>query len=110
MPFSRSMGFRGELALVWNRFSNLLGLTKLACHARAPGANGALFGLDLVRYASVTDVEANAFVLDVPGPTPPTLSAGLFRQLEHPVWLPEGGADGSDPGQPKISLHTRLPR
>lgn len=48
-------------------------------------------------YAAVTDVEANAIVLDVQGPTPPAMSALPFRRLKRDqMWLPPATKDATE--------------
>ena len=56
-------------------------------------------------YAAVTDVDRNAFVLDAPGPTPPTLSSLPFKRLDTTsVWLPERCSMEAVGDKPRIRM------
>eukprot|EP00746_Dinoflagellata_sp_MGD_P120578 gnl/MRDRNA2_/MRDRNA2_560498_c0_seq1.p1 gnl/MRDRNA2_/MRDRNA2_560498_c0~~gnl/MRDRNA2_/MRDRNA2_560498_c0_seq1.p1 ORF type:complete len:212 (-),score=41.49 gnl/MRDRNA2_/MRDRNA2_560498_c0_seq1:23-613(-) len=62
-----------------------------------------------VGYAAVTDVEVNAFILDIPGPTPPTLDNLPFRRLRRPTWLPPASKlMKEEVSEPTIRLFRRV--
>lgn len=58
-------------------------------------------------YKNVTNVETHAIVLDIPGPTPPTLHKLPFRRVQRPIWFPpafRGGEEAESTDQAAIRL------
>ena len=57
-----------------------------------------------VGYRDVTNVETHAFVLDLPGPTPPTPEALPFVRLARPTWFPPRNGAAESVSEPTVVL------